>query len=177
MNLENTKTEQNLRAAFSAESEAWEKYTLFAAAARRDGYEQIATIFETTAKNEKEHAEQWFNLLGCVGSTEDNLSAAAEGENYEWTDMYRTYADEARAEGFDEIAEKFTMVGEIERAHEERYRKLLENLREGEVFRRGSVVVWECMECGHIVVGTEPPLLCPVCGHPRAYFRLKPENY
>ena len=177
-NLMGTKTDQNLRFAFSGESEARNKYTFFASAAKKDGYEQIAAIFTETANNEKEHAKIWFKLLhNGIGSTEDNLLAAAEGENYEWTDMYKQFAEEAHEEGFENIAKLFEGVAKIEKEHEERYRALLENVKTGAVFERKSETVWQCANCGHIYVGTTAPEVCPVCAHPQAYFRIKAENY
>lgn len=172
-----TQTEKNLLEAFSGESQARNKYTYFASKAKKDGFEQIASLFLKTADNEKEHAKMWFKELNGIGSTAENLAAAAEGENYEWTDMYDTFAKEARAEGFDKIAELFEGVAKVEREHEARYRKLLANVECGEVFRKPDIVVWQCANCGHIHVGTTAPEVCPVCAHPRAYFQLKPENY
>lgn len=172
-----TKTEQNLKDAFAGESQARNKYTYFASVAKKAGYEQIAAIFLKTADNEKEHAKMWFKELGGIGNTEENLVAAAAGENYEWTDMYDTMAKEAEAEGFTELAEKFRSVGEIEKHHEERYRKLLENVKAKQVFEKSGVTVWECRNCGHIVVGTSAPELCPVCNHPQSYFEVHAENY
>lgn len=172
-----TKTEQNLRTAFSGESEARNKYTFFASTAKKEGYEQIAALFQKTADNEKEHAKMWFKELQGIGSTADNLLSAAEGENYEWTDMYATFAKEAREEGFDHIANLFEMVGAIEKEHEERYRRLLRNVEDKLVFSRDGDCVWQCSNCGHIVVGKQAPEVCPVCAHPRAYFELKAENY
>ena len=177
MNLKGTKTEANLKAAFAGESEARNKYTYFASKARKEGYNQIAELFLATADNEKEHAKLWFKLLGGISDTMQNLEDAAAGENYEWTDMYATFAKEAREEGFEEIAAQFEGVAKIEKEHEERYRKLLANVKNGEVFKKGSVVIWECGNCGHIVVGTEAPEICAVCAHPRAHFRIKAENY
>ena len=178
MNLKGTKTEANLRAAFSGESEARNKYTYFASKAKKDGYNQIAAIFEATANNEKEHAKMWFKLLNDgIGSTEENLLAAAEGENYEWTDMYATFAKEAREEGFNEIADLFEGVAAIEKEHEERYRKLLENVKGGLVFSRDNDTIWQCGNCGHIHIGKEAPEVCPVCAHPQAHFLIKAENY
>ena len=177
MNLKGTKTEANLMAAFAGESQARNKYTYFASKAKKEGYNQIADLFLATADNEKEHAKLWFKLLGGINDTMQNLEDAAAGENYEWTDMYATFAKEAREEGFIAIAEQFEGVAKIEKEHEDRYRKLLANVKNGEVFKRGSVVIWECGNCGHIVVGTEAPEVCPVCVHPRAYFRIKAENY
>ena len=177
MNLKGTKTEANLQAAFAGESQARNKYTYFASKAKKEGYNQIADLFLATAENEKEHAKLWFKLLGGINDTMQNLEDAAAGENYEWTDMYATFAKEAREEGFDDIAAQFEGVAKIEKEHEERYRKLLANVKNGEVFKKGSIVVWECGNCGHIVVGTEAPEICAVCAHPRAYFRIKAENY
>lgn len=172
-----TKTEQNLRTAFSGESEARNKYTFFASTAKKEGYEQIAALFQKTADNEKEHAKMWFKELQGIGSTADNLLSAAEGENYEWTDMYATFAKEAREEGFDHIADLFEMVGAIEKEHEERYRRLLRNVEDKLVFSRDGDCVWQCSNCGHIVVGKQAPEVCPVCAHPKAYFELKADNY
>ena len=179
MELKGSKTEQNLMTAFAGESQARNKYTFFASQAKKDGYEQIAAIFQETADNEKEHAKLWFKLLngGAIGSTEENLKAAAAGENYEWTDMYATFAKEAKEEGFDRIAKLFEEVGKIEKEHEERYLKLLENVKEGKVFEAGEVKIWKCRNCGHIVVGTSAPEVCPVCNHPKAFFEIKAENY
>ena len=177
MNLKGTKTEANLQAAFAGESQARNKYTYFASKARKEGYNQIAELFLATADNEKEHAKLWFKLLGGINDTMQNLEDAAAGENYEWTDMYATFAKEAREEGFEEIAVQFEGVAKIEKEHEERYRKLLANVKNGEVFKKGSIVIWECGNCGHIVVGTEAPEICAVCAHPKAYFRIKAENY
>lgn len=177
MNLKGTKTEANLKAAFAGESEARNKYTYFASKARKEGYNQIAELFLATAENEKEHAKLWFKLLGGINDTMQNLEDAAAGENYEWTDMYATFAKEAREEGFEEIALQFEGVAKIEKEHEERYRKLLANVKNGEVFKKGSIVVWECGNCGHIVIGEEAPEICAVCAHPKAYFRIKAENY
>ena len=177
--LKGTKTERNLMEAFAGESQARNKYTYYASKAKKDGYVQIAAIFEETAANEKEHAKMWFKLLegGAIKSTPENLKAAAEGENFEWTDMYDRMAREAEEEGFTEIAEKFRGVAKIERAHEERYRKLLQNIEEGIVFSRDGDRIWQCRNCGHIVVGPKAPEVCPVCDHPQAYFELKAENY
>ena len=176
--LKGTKTEANLRTAFEGESEARNKYTYFASKAKKDGYVQIAKIFEETAANEKEHAKIWFKLLnGGIDDTAANLKAAAEGENYEWTDMYATFAKEAREEGFDHIADLFEMVGAIEKEHEERYRRLLRNVEDKLVFSRDGDCVWQCSNCGHIVVGRQAPEVCPVCAHPKAYFELKANNY
>lgn len=177
MDLKGSKTEMNLRTAFAGESQARNKYNYFASKARKDGYEQIAKMFDETAANEKEHAKIWFKLLSGIGSTEENLLAAAEGENYEWTDMYDGFAKEARQEGFTAIAELFEGVAKIEKEHEERYRKLLANVKEGLVFSRDEDMIWKCGNCGHIVVGKKAPDVCPVCNHPRAYFEIKAENY
>ena len=179
MNLKGTKTEANLQTAFAGESQARNKYTYYASKARKDGYQQIAALFEETAANEKEHAKLWFKLLygGQIPSTEENLLDAAQGENYEWTDMYAAFAADARAEGFDEIAALFEGVAEIEKAHEARYRKLLENVKNGLVFSREGDQLWQCANCGHIVIGKAAPETCPVCNHPQAYFHLKAENY
>ena len=179
MNLKGTKTEANLQTAFAGESQARNKYTYYASKARKDGYQQIAALFEETAANEKEHAKLWFKLLcgGHIPSTEENLLDAAQGENYEWTDMYAAFAADARAEGFDEIAALFEGVAEIEKAHEARYRKLLENVKNGLVFSREGDQLWQCANCGHIVIGKAAPETCPVCNHPQAYFHLKAENY
>lgn len=172
-----TKTERNLREAFSGESQARNKYTFFASVAKKAGYEQIAELFLKTAENEKEHAKLWFKELGELGDTAANLLHAAEGENYEWTDMYDRMAREAEEEGFPELAAKFRGVGAIEKAHEERYRALLNNVETAQVFRKSGVQVWECRNCGHIVVGTAAPEVCPVCNHPQSYFEVKQENY
>ncbi len=179
MELKGSKTEKNLMEAFAGESQARNKYTYFASKAKKEGYVQIAKIFEETAGNEKEHAEIWYKYLhgGSVGTTAQNLADAAAGENYEWTDMYDRMAKEAREEGFFEIAARFEMVGKIEREHEERYRKLLKNVEEGLVFSREGDMIWQCSNCGHIVVGKKAPQLCPVCSHPQAYFEIKKENY
>ena len=178
-NLKGTKTEKNLMEAFAGESQARNKYTYYASKARKDGYEQIAAIFEETANNEKEHAKMWFKELhgGEIPSTSENLLDAAEGENYEWTDMYAEFAKTAKEEGFDRLAYLFEAVGAIEKEHEERYRKLIDNLGNGEVFKKGSITVWKCRNCGHIHVGTEAPQICPVCKHPQAYFEVNAENY
>ena len=179
MNLKGTKTEANLQTAFAGESMARNKYTYFASKAKKDGYVQIANIFEETAANEKEHAKMWYKLLngGAVGSTIENLQAAAEGENYEWTDMYDQFAKEAREEGFDDIAALFEGVAAIEKEHEERYRKLLANIEGDLVFSKDGDVIWQCSNCGHICVGKKAPEVCPVCNHPQAYFQVKAENY
>lgn len=177
--LKGTKTEQNLMEAFAGESMARNKYTYYASKAKKEGYVQISNIFEETAKNEKEHAELWFKYLhgGKVPTTTDNLLDAATGENQEWTDMYARMAREAREEGFDEIAAKFEMVGAIEREHEERYRKLLKNIEDGIVFSREGDMIWQCSNCGHIVVGKQAPEVCPVCNHPQSYFQIEARNY
>ena len=172
-----TQTEKNLMEAFAGESQARNKYTYFASKAKKEGFEQIAALFTKTADNEKEHAKLWFKELGGIGDTAANLKAAAEGENYEWTDMYEGFAKTADEEGFPELAAKFRGVAAIEKQHEERYRALLKNVEMQEVFKKSEVKVWECRNCGHIVVGTEAPELCPVCAHPRAYFELHEENY
>ena len=179
MELKGSKTEQNLMAAFKGESQARNKYTYFASKAKKDGYEQIAAIFEETANQEKEHAKMWFKELhgGEIPTTEENLLAAAEGENYEWTDMYEEFAHIADEEGFSEIARKFRGVAAIEKMHEERYRKLLSNVKDGLVFSRDGDMIWQCRNCGHIVVGKKAPLVCPVCNHPQSYFEIKKENY
>lgn len=175
--LKGTKTEANLKAAFAGESQARNKYSYFASKAKKDGYEQIAAIFLETADNEKEHAKMWFKLLGGIGSTLENLKAAAEGENYEWTDMYEQFAKEAREEGFEDIARQFEGVAAIEKEHEERYRKLLKNVESEAVFSKDGMVIWQCRNCGHICVGKKAPEVCPVCAHPQAYFQVKAENY
>ncbi len=172
-----TQTEKNLQAAFAGESQARNKYTYFASVAKKQGYEQIAALFLKTADNEKEHAKLWFKELAGIGSTAENLAAAAEGENYEWTDMYADFAKTAEAEGFPELAARFRMVGEVERHHEERYRALLHNVETAAVFAKSEVKIWECRNCGHIVVGTAAPEVCPVCNHPQSYFELCAENY
>ncbi len=177
MELRGSKTEANLKAAFSGESEARNKYTYFASVAKKEGYEQIAALFLETAENEKEHAKIHFKYLQGIGDTKSNLSDAAAGENYEWTDMYAKFAKEAEEEGFTEIAAKFRMIGEIEKHHEERFRKLLDNIEEGTVFKKGSIVVWKCRNCGHIHVGLNAPDVCPVCAHPQSYFEVNGENY
>lgn len=177
--LKGTKTEKNLEEAFAGESMARNKYTYFASKARKDGFEQIADIFEETAANEKEHAKMWYKYLngGTISNTETNLQSAAEGENYEWTDMYSRMAEEARAEGFTDIAEKFEGVAAIEKEHENRYRKLLANVRDKKVFSKDGDAVWQCANCGHIVIGKEAPRVCPVCSHAQSYFQVKAENY
>ena len=177
MELKGTKTEKNLQAAFAGESQARNKYTYFASVAKKEGYEQIAELFLKTAENEKEHAKLWFKELGGLGDTAANLLSAAEGENYEWTDMYDTFAKEAEEEGFTALAYKFRAVAAIEKAHEERYRALLNNVETKAVFEKSSVTVWECRNCGHIVVGLKAPMVCPVCAHPEAYFEVRKENY
>ena len=175
--LKGTKTEANLMAAFAGESQARNKYSYYASKAKKDGFVQIGNLFEETANNEKEHAKIWFKLLNGIGTTAENLLHAAEGENYEWTDMYATFAKEAKEEGFDHIAFLFESVAKIEKEHEERYRKLLANCEEGLVFSREGDVIWQCSNCGHIMVGKKAPELCPVCAHPKAYFQIKAENY
>ena len=178
MELKGSKTEENLLAAFAGESEARNKYTYYASKARKEGYVQIANIFEETAANEKEHAKIWFKLLkGGIGTTAENLADAAAGENYEWTDMYATFAKEAREEGFDEIATLFEGVAAIEKEHEERYKKLLENVEKGLVFSKDGDTIWQCSNCGHICIGKQAPEVCPVCSHPQSYFQVKAENY
>ena len=172
-----TKTEKNLWEAFAGESQARNKYTYFASVAKKAGYEQIAALFLKTAENEKEHAKLWFKELGELGTTEENLLHAAEGENFEWTDMYERMAREAEEEGFPELAAKFRGVGDIEKHHEERYRKLLANVESKQVFEKSGVKVWECRNCGHLVIGTQAPAVCPVCNHPQAYFEVREENY
>ncbi len=172
-----TQTEKNLEAAFAGESQARNKYTYFASVAKKEGYEQISAIFLETADNEKEHAKMWFKELEGIGDTPANLASAAAGENYEWTDMYEGFAKTAEEEGFKALAAKFRMVGAIEKHHEERYRKLLENVETAKVFESSSVKVWKCRNCGHIVVGTKAPQVCPVCAHPQAYFEINAENY
>ena len=172
-----TQTEKNLQAAFAGESQARNKYTYFASVAKKEGMEQISALFLKTADNEKEHAKLWFKELSGIGDTAANLAAAADGENYEWTDMYATFAKEAREEGFDHIADLFEMVGAIEKEHEERYRRLLRNVEDKLVFSRDGDCVWQCSNCGHIVVGRQAPEVCPVCAHPKAYFELKADNY
>ena len=176
--LKGTKTEKNLMEAFAGESQARNKYTYFASKAKKEGYEQIAAIFQETADNEKEHAKMWFKLLngGDIGTTAENLKAAADGENYEWTDMYAEFAKTAKEEGFARIAYLFEEVAKIEKEHEQRYLKLLENVKDGKVFEAGEVKIWKCRNCGHIVVGTSAPEVCPVCNHPKAYFEIKAVN-
>ncbi len=174
---EGTKTEQNLRTAFAGESQARNKYTYFASVAKKEGFEQIAGLFLKTADNEKEHAKMWFKELEELGSTAENLAAAAAGENYEWTDMYETFAKEAEEEGFPGLAAKFRMVAQIEKAHEERYRALLHNVEMQAVFEKGEMTMWECRNCGHLVMGKKAPQICPVCNHPQSYFEVRAENY
>ena len=172
-----TKTEKNLEAAFAGESQARNKYTYCASVAKKEGYEQIAELFSKTADNEKEHAKLWFKELNGIGSTADNLKHAAEGENYEWTDMYEEFAKTAEEEGFAELAMKFRLVAAIEKRHEERYRALLNNVETAAVFEKSEVKVWECRNCGHIVIGVKAPEVCPTCAHPKSYFEIKSENY
>ena len=175
--LKGTKTEQNLMTAFAGESQARNKYTYFASVAKKEGYEQIAAIFLQTAENEKEHAKLWFKHLGGLGTTAQNLLAAAEGENYEWTDMYDTFAKEAEEEGFTALAFQFRAVAAIERAHEERYRALLNNVEMQQVFEKGEMTMWECRNCGHLVMGLKAPTVCPVCAQPQSFFEVRKENY
>lgn len=178
MELQGSKTQANLMAAFAGESQARNKYTYFAAKAKQDGYEQIGELFERTADNEKAHAEIWFKLLnGAIGETKDNLSDAADGEHYEWSDMYPSFAETARQEGFDDIAARFEMVAKIEKEHEERFKKLLQNVNDSLVFSKDGEAVWICRNCGHIVVGKQAPLVCPVCSYAQSYFELRAENY
>ena len=177
MELKGTKTEKNLMTAFAGESQARNKYTYFASVAKKEGYEQIAAIFLAMADNEKEHAKMWFKALGELGKTAQNLAAAAEGENYEWTDMYAQFAKEAEEEGFADLAAKFRAVGEIEKHHEERYRALLKNIEMQQVFEKSEEKMWECRNCGHLVMGKEAPEVCPVCAHPQSYFEVRAENY
>jgi len=177
MNLKGTKTEANLKAAFAGESQARNKYTYFASVAKKEGYEQIAEIFTKTAENEKEHAKLWFKALGELGDTSANLLHAAEGENYEWTDMYENFAKDAEAEGFTALAAQFRMVGKIEKAHEERYRALLKNIEMQKVFEKAEETMWECRNCGHLVMGKKSPEICPVCAHPKSFFEVRNENY
>ena len=172
-----TKTEQNLMAAFAGESQARNKYTYFASVAKKEGYEQISALFAKTADNEKEHAKLWLKELQGIGNTSENLAAAADGENYEWTDMYAEFAKTAEEEGFTDLAAKFRLVAAIEKHHEERYRALLKNIEMAEVFAKSTVQVWECRNCGHIVVGTNAPEVCPTCNHPQSYFEVRSENY
>ena len=175
--LKGTKTEANLAAAFAGESQARNKYTYFASVAKKEGYEQIAAIFEQTANNEKEHAKMWFKELKGIGTTAENLLAAAEGENYEWTDMYDTFAREAEEEGFTALAWKFRAVAAIEKSHEERYRALLSNVEMQKVFEKAEETMWECRNCGHLVIGKKAPEMCPVCAHPKSFFEVRKENY
>jgi rubrerythrin len=177
MNLKGTKTEANLQAAFAGESQARNKYTYFASVAKKEGYEQISELFTKTAENEKEHAKLWFKALGELGDTAANLLHAAEGENYEWTDMYETFAKEAEEEGFTVLAAQFRMVGEIEKAHEERFRALLNNVEMKAVFEKSEETMWECRNCGHLVIGKKAPAVCPVCKHPQSFFEVRKENY
>ena len=177
MELKGTKTERNLAEAFAGESQARNKYTYFASVAKKEGYQQIAAIFEETANNEKEHAKLWFKALQGLGDTAANLKAAAEGENYEWTDMYDRFAKEAEEEGFKALAAQFRMVAAIEKTHEERYRKLLNNVEMQQVFEKAGETMWECRNCGHLVMGKKAPAACPVCAHPQAYFEVRKENY
>lgn len=177
MDLKGTKTEQNLRDAFSGESEARNKYTFFASVARKEGYQQIAAIFEETASNEKEHAKLWFKALKGISNTPENLLNAANSENYEWTDMYDRFAKDADEEGFTALAEQFRKVGEIEKSHEERFRKLLNNVEMKAVFEKSGEVIWECRNCGHLVIGKKAPEVCPVCAHPQSFFEVRKENY
>ena len=177
MELKGSKTEQNLMTAFAGESQARNKYTYFASVARKEGYEQIAAIFEQTANNEKEHAKMWFKALGELGNTAQNLLAAAEGENYEWTDMYDTFAKEAEEEGFTRLAYQFRAVAAIEKSHEERYRALLNNVEMQQVFEKAEETMWECRNCGHLVMGKKAPEVCPVCAHPKSFFEVRKENY
>ena len=177
MELKGSRTEKNLMEAFAGESQARNKYTYFASVAKKEGYEQISAIFQHTADNEKEHAKMWFKALNGIGSTAENLLHAADGENYEWTDMYAEFAKVAEEEGFTDLAEKFRMVGEIEKAHEERYRALLNNIEMQKVFEKSEETMWECRNCGHIVIGKKAPEVCPVCAHPRSYFEVRKENY
>ena len=177
MELKGSKTEKNLMEAFAGESQARNKYTYFASVAKKEGYQQIAAIFEETANNEKEHAKLWFKALGELGDTAQNLLHAAEGENYEWTDMYDRFAKEAEEEGFVELAARFRMVAKIEKAHEERYRKLLNNVEVQAVFEKSEQTIWECRNCGHLVMGKKAPEMCPVCAHPKSFFEVRKENY
>ena len=177
MELKGSKTEKNLMTAFAGESQARNKYTYFASVAKKEGYEQISAIFLKTAENEKEHAKMWFKALGGLSDTAKNLAAAAEGENYEWTDMYATFAKEAEEEGFTKLAAQFRMVGEIEKHHEERYRALLSNVEMQKVFEKSEQTMWECRNCGHLVMGKKAPEVCPVCAHPQSYFEVRAENY
>ena len=177
MELKGTKTEKNLMEAFAGESQARNKYTYFASVAKKEGYEQIAEIFLKTAENEKEHAKMWFKALGELGNTAENLLAAANGENFEWTDMYDRMANEAEEEGFKELAVKFRLVAKIEKSHEERYRALLNNVEMQQVFEKAEMTIWECRNCGHLVMGKKAPEMCPTCAHPKSYFEVRKENY
>jgi len=177
MELKGSKTEKNLMEAFAGESQARNKYTYFASVAKKEGYEQIAEIFQKTADNEKEHAKLWFKALGELGNTAENLLAAANGENYEWTDMYDRMANEAEEEGFKELAAKFRLVAKIEKSHEERYRALLNNIEMQQVFEKAEMVMWECRNCGHLVMGKKAPEICPTCAHAKSYFEVRKENY
>ena len=177
MELKGSKTEKNLYAAFAGESQARNKYTYFASVAKKEGYEQIAAIFEATANNEKEHAKMWFKALGALGDTATNLKSAADGENYEWTDMYAGFAKDAEEEGFTTLAAQFRLVAKIEKSHEERYLALLNNVEMQKVFEKSEEIMWECRNCGHLVVGKKAPKVCPVCAHPQAYFEERKENY
>ena len=177
MELKGSKTEKNLMEAFAGESQARNKYTYFASTAKKAGYEQIAAIFEATANNEKEHAKLWFKALGALGDTAQNLASAADGENYEWTDMYDRFAKDAEEEGFVALAAQFRMVAKIERTHEERYRKLLRNVELQQVFEKSEETMWECRNCGHLVMGKKAPAACPVCAHPQSFFEVRKENY
>ena len=177
MELKGSKTEKNLMAAFAGESQARNKYTYFASVAKKEGYEQIAAIFLQTAENEKEHAKLWFKELGELGTTAENLKHAAEGENYEWTDMYAKMAEDAEEEGFKALAAKFRAVAKVEKAHEERYLALLKNVEMQQVFEKAEEIMWECRNCGHLVIGKKAPVVCPVCAHPQAYFEVRKENY
>lgn len=177
MNLKGSKTEKNLREAFAGESQARNKYTYFASVAKKEGYEQIAAIFEETAHNEKEHAKIWFKALGELGDTATNLQHAAEGENYEWTNMYEDFAKDAEEEGFKDLAAKFRMIGKIEKEHEKRYRALLDNVEMQKVFEKSDEAIWECRNCGYLVMGKKAPEMCPVCAHPKSYFEVRKENF
>lgn len=177
MDLKGSRTEQNLMTAFAGESQARNKYSYFASVAKKEGFVQISAIFEQTANNEKEHAKMWFKALNGIGNTAENLKAAADGENYEWTDMYAEFAKVAEEEGFTELAEKFRGVAAIEKTHEERYRKLLDNVEMKAVFEKAEETMWECRNCGHLVIGKKAPELCPVCAHPQSYFEVRKENY
>ena len=177
MELKGSKTEKNLYAAFAGESQARNKYTYFASVAKKEGYEQIAAIFENTANNEKEHAKMWFKALGALGKTAENLKSAAEGENYEWTEMYAEFAKDAEEEGFTTLAAQFRLVAQIEKSHEERYLALLNNVEMQKVFEKSEEIMWECRNCGHLVIGKKAPEVFPVCAHPKAYFEMRKENY